>query len=133
MPSGYVNATLIPSISIFSGSMFPAEGPRVIPIYLNFQLADSYALDYRNQQALGLMSMCQALYIDNSDSVVPIVVKNEGTGQSIIVSGRTQGYYTIPCPNPIRLTFSAPGGAEKAQVLLLNYPVTSAQWSATAV
>lgn len=106
----------------------PPDGPKALPVNLDFSTLPLYTLDYSNAQNLGKFSMLQSLYVDNSDngSAVEITVMG-GTGQRIIVPGNSQAYLPVLVANPINLQFVSQGNV-LVPVFLLNFPVAPAVW-----
>ncbi len=100
----------------------PPEGPKCIPITLDFSVADTYNLDYSNMGRRGFMSMLQTVWVDNSLSGDPLNVIIVATNQTIKVPAGVQDYFGVMCPNPIKLSFYSPGAAI-VQVILINHPV----------
>lgn len=107
----------------------PSEGPKCIPITLDFTAQNTYVLDYSNQQARGYIAMIQTIFCDTSTSAVNLVVTSNGSRQVLKIKAGTQGYYPILVPNPINLSFSCPGGPSDVRIQLLNFPVPHGQWS----
>ena len=109
--------------------LLPEEGPRSIPLLLDFTVAATWDLDAELLQARGFFSMIQSIFIDASMSGVNVSVTVNGTGQVITAKFRTQGYYSLLVPNPVRLTFSSVGGVAGVRIQLLNVPIPGAVWS----
>lgn len=107
----------------------PAEGPRVLPLRLDFSASGAYSLDYTNMQSRGFFSMCQCVFIDNQNSDVPLTVQCGVTGQQVVAKGRTQGYYPVLQPNPLQMQFFQQGGGAVALVYLLNFFVQGSVWA----
>jgi hypothetical protein len=127
MSSVAINAVALSSIGVF-GAVVPGEGPRAVPVNFNFANAATFTLNYSNQQNLGLISMVQTVFVDNSNSDVAVLLTFGGVNQTIIAKGRTQGYYAVCASNPFYLSITSPGSNSTVTVILLNFPVTSAQW-----
>lgn len=107
--------------------VIPDEGPKVVPLVLDFTAQDVYTLDLLNQEQQALISLIQGMFIDMKDSNVPLQITIEGPGQVIQAKGLTQGYYSVLCPSPPRFTFSCPGGPI-LKVILMNMPVIGVVW-----
>jgi hypothetical protein len=122
-----IQDSTLAQISVF-GAQIPSQGPQVVPVPLDFSASDSYTLDYSSQQQRGRLQLCQTIFIDASQVDVSVSVTFDGSGQTISVPGRTQGYYSVCAANPLKISFSCPGGGAVVSVLLLNYPVAVAQW-----
>lgn len=111
----------------------PAEGPRCIPLGLNFETATpgatvSIPIDLSVQQYQTRISMVQTLFLDLSQTDSPVSVKVEGTNQVLIAKGRTQGYYPCLAPAPTRFTFSSAANAI-IQAVMINVPIAGAVWA----
>jgi hypothetical protein len=100
----------------------PAEGPRCIPLTLDFTLSLAYDLDYSNMQSRNFISMVQTIWVDNSLNAAVLEVTMVGTNQVIKVPAGIQRYYTVLQPNPIKMSFASTG-AVVCQVILMNFPV----------
>lgn len=100
----------------------PLEGPKCIPITLDFSVTTTYNLDYSNMTRRGFLSMLQTVYVDNfaSDEILTITVPS--VNQVMKIPAGVQGYFPILCPTPIKLQFQSDGG-ETCQVILLNFPI----------
>jgi len=102
----------------------PTEGPKCVPLNLNFAAATSFEIDYSNMQSRAFLGMCQTLWADNSLSATVLTIFIPGTAQTLKIPAGTQGYFTCLCPNPIHMIFSSTGGVV-CQVTLCNFPVWS--------
>jgi hypothetical protein len=118
----------LPSVQLERTLGMPAEGPKCIPITLDFTVQDSYTLDYSNFQYRGYMSMVQTVFVDTSTSAVDVEINSPGSQQTLKIRAGTQGYYPILVPNPIKIIFTSPGGPADVKVQLLNFPVPHGQW-----
>lgn len=123
-----IDATQLSSLALLDIAKIPKEGPKAIPLVLDFTASDSYLLDYGNQQRLNKITMVQTVFIDASLSDVPVSVSVQGLNQVITAKGRTQGYYPVCCPNPLKLVFTCITGPAGVIIILLNYPVSPCQW-----
>lgn len=106
----------------------PCEGPTMVPVPMDFGANLSYLINLQNFTALLRMSLVQAVYIDNADNAAQIVLTVQGSGQRIIMGPNKQGYRNILCPNPVNIVVASTGGVT-ATVILLNFPVTNAEWT----
>jgi hypothetical protein len=110
--------------------MVPCEGPRAVPISLDFSLGDTYYVNIQDIAALKRFTMLQALYLDNAGNPTPLIVTCVSTGQRIIMGSGMQGYRNVLCPNPGQVNFVSESGAT-IKVHLLNFPVIDSEWSTT--
>ena len=115
----------------------PKEGGKALAIpILDFSQANQFFMDAELLGSLGFMSMVQTAFIDMSTSDIPMQVTINGSQQIIVAKGRTQGYYPIMAPNPVKLTFSCPGGPGLdpttgrigIRVWLVNVPIAGLVW-----
>ena len=115
----------------------PKEGGKALAIpILDFANANQYFMDAELLGSLGFMSMVQTAFIDMSTSDIPMQMTINGSQQIIVAKGRTQGYYPIMAPNPVKLTFSCPGGPGLdpttgrigVRVWLVNVPIAGLVW-----
>lgn len=104
------------------------EGPRTIPLILDFTANASYIIDISQLEQSGKMSMVQTMYIDLSGTDLALLITVRGTGQQIKAKGRTQGYYALLAPNPTSLTASQPGGVA-VPIQLINVPIVGSVWA----
>jgi hypothetical protein len=116
-------------VAVTQNTLLPDEGPRVIPLLLDFTSTDTYTFDGQLVQATNeLISILQTVFIDLSTSNVNLTLTVGGTGQNIVAKAGTQGYYSVLAPNPLRLSFSCPGGP-LVPLMLMNMPIAGAVWS----
>lgn len=115
----------------------PNEGTKALALpLLDFTQANSFALDLLTTTQTGQISMVQNMFIDMSTSDQPMQVTINGSQQVIVAKGRTQGYYCVLCPTPIKLLFSCPGGPgldpttgrSGIRVWLINVPIPGVVW-----
>jgi hypothetical protein len=107
----------------------PKEGPKVIPLILDFSTVDTWDLDGQYIGALGRFSMIQTVFIDMDGQANPLTLIVNGSGQKIIAKTNTQGYYNVMVPNPWKLQFrSTAGGNIAVPVYLLNVAIPGAVW-----
>lgn len=107
----------------------PEEGPKVIPLLLNFTTASTITFEAELLQSLGLISMVQTIYIDMKDATVALTVTVGNTNQIIKVKIATQGYYAVLVPNPVNLTFDSAGNTGVVRVFLINTPIAGHNWA----
>jgi hypothetical protein len=105
----------------------PCEGPRAIPLMIDFSLNPSYSINLQNTSALQSISQIQAFFVDNSLNASVLNISNPQNGQNIIIPPGKQAYLNVVCPNPAQLIFTSSGGV-KVFMDLLNFPVTNCVW-----
>ena len=116
------------SIVLTSNQYIPDEGPKVIPLLLDFTKADTFTLDMESVQARGFFSILQCVYIDMKDAVVDLELTISALGQIIHAKKQTQGYYNVMVPNPIKLQFDSAGNIQ-IRAFLINVPIPGATWA----
>lgn len=115
--------------------MSPADGPKAIPIPLDFSVTAAthqngvpdYTLDYSSQQANAKFSVLQSIYVDNGLNGSSLTVTCNGTGQRVTCPANSQGYFMVLCQSPIKLDFESAGNVQ-ASVEMLNFPTAVAVW-----
>lgn len=110
-----------------NGQMLPPEGPRAVPLLLDFSQTQEYDLNLQNMQSRNFLSMVQSVFVDNSNNASPLSIAFPNTGQTIKLAPGRQGYFVVLCPNPSSVSFISAGGVV-VTVFLLNYPVTNHDW-----
>lgn len=118
--------TPIPATILERTLGMPAEGPKCVPVTLDFSAADTYNLDYSNMARRGFMQSLQTVWVDNSLNGDPVSIIIPASQQTVKIPANTQGYYCLICPNPIKISFTS-AGAAVVTVLLLNFPVALQQ------
>lgn len=124
---GTYNQNLLSDLQV-ANQEIPTEGPRAIPLLLDFSVLASYLIDLLSQQQQTRISMVQTVYIDLKDFDQALTVKVEGIGQVIKAKGRTQGYYPILGTAPTKLTIASTA-AGIVPVTLLNVPIAGSVWA----
>lgn len=126
-----INATSL-QIPDVTSRLVPAEGPKVIPVRLDFTGAIlSYTLDLTIPFQATQISIIQTMFIDLSDpSCNGLTIQTSQLSvQKIVAKSNTQGYYQCQVPNPPKFTFTAPSGGGVAQVLLMNIDIPGMVWA----
>jgi hypothetical protein len=107
----------------------PKEGPRCIPLLLDFTTFDTFIADLKQFEAVTRISMIQTIFIDLRNSDAGMTVLARGTNQTISAKARTQGYYNILAPNPTELVLQMTNGPAGVPVFLINVPIAGAVWA----
>lgn len=124
--AGIINSQGLQNCAV-TNQLAPPEGPKAVPVSLDFSSNPSYTLDYGNNQQLAQFSILQSIFIDNSANGSSITIIVNGTGQRIVCPATSQGYFAILCQSPINLTFSSAGNVP-VPCYLLNFPLATAVW-----
>jgi hypothetical protein len=115
----------------------PKDGGKALELPLmDFSQANQFSIDFMQFQDLGFITMVQTMWIDMSTSDAPMQVTINGSQQIIVAKGRTQGYYNVMAPNPVKFVFSCPGGPGLdvttgrigVRVHVLNVPIAGVTW-----
>ena len=109
--------------------MIPDEGPKAIPINLDFSGSPTFQLDLKPLQDQKRIAIVQCLWIDNAGNSTQLVVTINGSNQQIVVKANTQGYYPVLVPNPARFGFQSTQGQNFTNVFLLNMPISGCTWN----
>ena len=109
----------------------PDEGPKAVPILLDFTTNDQYDLSLLFQQQQTLISMVQTIFIDMTGAThdLAITVGKGLLNQRIYARHATAGYYQVLCPNPPQINFAATALGDIVSVVLVNIPIPGAVWA----
>jgi hypothetical protein len=122
-----LNADQLVNLAL-DNQQIPSEGSKSVAVLLDFTQSNQFTLDLTNIQQRGFLSMIQTLFIDMSASDVPMNILVNGSRQNLVAKGRTQGYYCVLAPNPVKLTFTCAGGPLGVVVYFINVPIPGAVW-----
>lgn len=103
-------------------ALVPNEGPKGLPITMDFTSNASYELDYQNMQERGFMSMVQSIWVDTSGTAAQLTIDVNQSGQQLKIPAKRNGFIALLVPNSPRITFTCASGTVK--VILLNVPVS---------
>ena len=113
--------------------MIPEEGPRALPLVIDFSVAQSFDLDLSMLQTQGRFSMLQTIFIDAASAInLPngdVAITIEGSGQVITMAPGQQGYFSVICPNPIKLNIAGGSDTGIANIFLLNVAIPGSVWT----
>lgn len=102
---------------------FPAEGPKALPIAIEFPVAGTASIDLLEQTNMGRISQIQGAWIDNVEGP-NLILECDVTGQVIHIPTGMQGYLQLLSANPptFRLT-SDDATVKDVEIQFLNFPV----------
>ena len=123
---GFIQSTNLSDLQV-SAQEIPSEGPRAVPIILDFSVQASYTIDLTQQQVQTRLSMVQTIYIDLADTDNKITVLVENSLHRVKAKGRTEGFYPLLAPSPTRLVISS-SGTDMVTVHLINVPIAGVVW-----
>jgi len=109
-------------------ALIPREGPKAIPVLIDFSVTPTYQIDLQQVFSLARMTILQTLWVDNSANTGVVNITVSTINQTIKVPPSSQGYYPLLSGPEPTLTVSSVGGG-KIQIHLLNIPVQSQTWS----
>jgi hypothetical protein len=110
-------------------AVVPPEGPKALPLVLDFTSVASILVDLTITTAQGKISTVQMIWADNSTNAALLTIAvSPGTQQTIKVPPGAQGWFPVMATNRPKLTFSTTAGAGQITVILLNVPVAQGQW-----
>jgi hypothetical protein len=118
-------------------TLTPQEGPVGVSCILNFSQYATFVINgvslFGAANPLSAFSGCQSIYVDTSMTDSPVIISVAGSQQTLVIKGRTQGYYPLIAPNIFNLTATCADtvNAVNVQIILMNFFVPPAQWSAT--
>lgn len=108
----------------------PSGGPKAVSNVIDFSNSADVELSGEAIVSQGKIEYLQGVYIDNADNVDPFVLTIVGTNQRITCKGKTQGYFSILCPNPPDMNaHTTQSAANQIRVIFYNVPVQPAVWS----
>lgn len=107
----------------------PQEGPRTVPVVLDFTLASEILIDGSQLADTKKLTIVQGVYIDNSQGQNAISLRADVTNAVITCPAGFQGYFTLIAINPFKIY--ATGGNDRIVIYLYNMPISPAVWSAS--
>lgn len=114
------------AVGVYNGPI-PTEGPKTVPVALDFTTQTEYQIDFTMLQQRRLISELQAVFIDNFSSAQPLVLTVNGTNQRVVCPPQSQGIFPIFAPNPPRFVAQSTGG-QVVTLQFLNVPITCLTW-----
>ncbi len=109
-------------------AMVPAEGPKAIPLLLDFTAAQSLEVDFSALYSQQKIAYVQTLFIDNSNNTAILsIAAGAQSNQVIKVPPGAQAYLPILEPNPPRFVISTTGGVA-VQAQFINVPMPAHVW-----
>jgi hypothetical protein len=119
------------SYQLISNASVPDEGPKAVPILLDFSGAISeYDLDLTNFIQRKFITMVQTIFIDLSNSAADDLIVTVGNSNQIIHASKgTQGYYQILAPNFCSFKFNSTANTTQIPIFLINVPIAGVVWT----
>lgn len=105
------------------------EGPRTIPVTLDFTATDEWFVDFTRAQMDGKIETLQTIIVDNSRNPYTLVMECQVTGQRMQFP--PLGNYTMPLvaqmPAQVKFTTTQDAGLAPINVQFLNVPMAPSQ------
>ncbi len=112
-------------------ALIPREGPKSIPVALDFSAQGAYDVDLQIQMATAKIQLIQTVFVDNRSGTTPLTISVNQSREVLSIPPRSQGYLPILAPSPFRALIScADTSNSNALVYFCNFPVPAAVWSA---
>lgn len=115
-------------------ALIPPEGPKTVPVTLDFVSNPSIDLDFSNMMQLGYISLIQGVYIDNSQGAAAVNCITIMSDQIISCPAGYQGYFPLLCPsNQAKFTLISTGNGAVIPAFFYNMPLPAVVWSASQI
>lgn len=112
-----------------SNGYAPLEGPKGMPLNVDFTSIASQAFDTTQEFQNGEIAMIQSVWVDNRDVNQAVTLTIAGTGQRIVVPANTQNVYPVYTAMPLRFTAAVPAlEAHTCKLIFCNVPQGGGSW-----
>src|ERR1044072_5286380 len=109
----------------------PKEGPKVVPVILDFSGIDTIELDGNQIVTMGGIDYIQTIYIDNSENTESVSIRSNITNQVITCPPHSQGNFNVFTPNMPKFYISTDGALE-ISIFFCNFPLIPCVWGTTS-
>lgn len=119
-----------------SNGYAPKEGPKALPIDLDFSTEPQVALNLQTEAEADIFQTIQSIYIDNTSNTNELILTVSVTGQIITCAAGGSGTWPIIALRDVGFKGSfttTPQAGLVVNVILLNVPMASAQFGAVTV
>jgi hypothetical protein len=116
-------------IQLLNGQV-PREGPRAVPLQLDFTATTTAEVDFTLGSAQSRISGVQAVWIDNTENSDDLVIVAQVTGQRLVIPANSQGSFPVIGAIPPKFALST-GGGVIIESLWLNVPIPANEWQAS--
>lgn len=123
-----VQASINSTFQPVHNAMVPKEGPKAIPLKLDFTSAQAILVDLTQQQQSARISFLQGAFVDNSANLAPVTISTGNSQQDLTIPPQSQAYIPLLLPNPPTFIVSTTGGVF-VPIIVLNIPMDIAIWS----
>src|SRR5690349_19411679 len=125
-----IDANKLATLNVMNQQV-PGKGV-TIPVLLDMtQNNGVYTLDLSAMEQQSRIDFIQTIFIDMSQSGVPLSVMDLTTNHEIVANAHTQGFYNLLASNPTKLLIQCPGGPAALKMYFTNLPIPGAVWAAT--
>lgn len=115
-----------------NNAQVPKETPQALGAILNFQGGVTAALvDLTQNYMGGQISYVQGVFVDNSASLIALILIVNGTNQRVVIPAQSQGYFPLLSQNPPIFSFFGANNASPGAlvpVLFYNVPLPAGVW-----
>lgn len=117
-----------------SNGYAPQNGPRALPISLDFTNQTFYQLDLVQEVEADVINIVQSIYVDNSANLNPVTFLFDQTNQRLVIPAGAQGTWPVITPKDApRFVVSTTQAAVVVNFILLNVPMAISPWGPIAV
>jgi len=117
-------------LGIFN-SLVPKEGPKVLPVRVDFSVENSYRLDLTQQTQLAIVAFIQCVFVDNASNPEPLYLQTETSLQRVVIPARSQAFVPLLAVKPPVVLLESAGGVA-ISLHFLNVPMPLHIWSVVA-
>jgi hypothetical protein len=111
--------------------LVPKEGPKALPIPLDFTVQQSYEIDFGIIAQAAQLEHIQCIYIDNKDNSQPVTIVTDIIGQTLVCPPQRQGFFPIViASNSPKIIVTSIGGTN-CTLIVMNVPMPSGTWAST--
>lgn len=115
------------NLGIFNG-LVPKDGPRVIPITVDFTTQQTWMLDLTQQTALKIVGYIQCVFVDNSQNGETISIQTQTVRQTVVIPPYSQAFVPLLLVDGPVVNLSSAGGIP-IMLHFLNVPMPLEVWS----
>lgn len=108
----------------------PASGPKCVPTSVDFTNVAQILLDGSAIVQGGKIEYLQGVFVDNSTNLNNLSLTMSTTNQQIIVPKKSQGYFSIMCPDPPQIVAATvQTNGLIIPMFFYNVPIQPGVWS----
>ena len=110
-------------------ALIPSEGPKAIPVLLDFSANQAYGLNLTQQVLTKKISTIQSIYFDNSQNGGMVEIFFDQNSQQLRLPPYMQGYIPVLVPTSPNITFQCLNGTGNFYCALTNVPIDAVIWN----